>query len=119
MRHPLDFFDPGTGEPLTAVERRARVDEAWRDRKEADIIDVWENTCHDGSGSITTERSPSSPIAIVVRNTEFEQKWSERTWTVLSGTGAYIGMSGSGTLSVQRSPSGAAESMYVVAEVDL
>ena len=102
MRHPLDFFDPGTGEPLTAVERRARVDEAWRDRKEADIIDVWENTCHDGSGSITTEEARA-----------------QRTWTVLSGTGAYIGMSGSGTLSVQRSPSGAAESMYVVAEVDL
>lgn len=102
VRHHLEWFEPDTGEPVNAIERRDRVDDAWRHRQEADIIDVWENTCHDGSGSIITEEARAL-----------------RSWTVRSGTGAYVDVSGSGTLSVQRNRHGTAESLYVVAEVQV
>jgi len=102
IRHHLEWFDPETGEPIDAIERRQRVDDAWSGRREADIIDVWENTCHDGSGSIITEEARA-----------------RRSWTVRSGTGAYLEVSGSGTLSVQRDWHGTAESLYIVAEVQV
>lgn len=101
-RHYLSFLEPATRNKLTRTAVAERHREAQAERVPADLTEVVEFSCFDGSGSFVSE-------ANVAR----------KTWTVVRGTGVYSGLSGSGTISWQPTEQGGPSTLFVEAEIQL
>lgn len=79
------------GSPLTGVEGFDRIVEGFFDDpldEVAEVIDLNEYTCADGSGSFTLMEEPRNG----------------GPWSVQEGIGDYAGLQGSGTLEIERQP---------------